>query len=121
MPKKSRERSHERWTNAFSRQSIQWDEEAGLLVNERGKLHRKLKKKDMYPMDCCGNSPGKSHKKFCEILPPGSYPLYTSFKKTLDAPLEHVKPKLRKISQSATKRKRSKKTRRILAPVTMEN
>ena len=74
-----REHSHERWTNCYARKSVMWDPEEGLLVQERGKLEHKLKKSDLHPLACCGNSPGKSHKKYCKIDPPGWLPLTSGF------------------------------------------
>ena len=96
-----------------------WDSEEGLLVQERGKLEHKLKKSDLHPLACCGNSPGKSHKKYCKIDPPGSLPLTSGFgpkkhyserKKSVPAPQITIQKKQRKSSKSA--RKAMRKARR---------
>ena len=73
--RKSINRSHEelphlKWTNSYSRQSVHWDSTNGLLRSERKKVIGKIEK---HPMRCCGNSPGKSHKQFCETVRPGEH------------------------------------------------
>ena len=51
---------HQDWTNTFSRMTVQWDEDYGLLDEEKGLVPRG-RKLGKYPTRCCGNSPGKNH------------------------------------------------------------
>ena len=70
--KRKPELSHERWTNCYARKAVQWSSRDGLLFQEKYNLPIKLKKSDLYPTHCCGNSPGKSHRQYCEIARPGT-------------------------------------------------
>ena len=61
------------WTNTFSRKSIHWDGENALLEQEKEMTDKKEWKEKKNT--CCGNSPGKSHKKFCQYSEPQSDPV----------------------------------------------
>jgi hypothetical protein len=58
------------WTNTFSRKSIHWDDDNALLEHEKDHTDKKKWKENK--SKCCGNSPGKSHKKFCPYDEPKS-------------------------------------------------
>jgi len=62
---------HHEWTNTFARSTIHWDEEKGLLDQEKPYV-ASVKKLEKYPMRCCGNSPGKQHTINCDMDRPGS-------------------------------------------------
>ena len=61
------------WTNTFSRKSIHWDGENALLEQEKDQTNKNEWKERK--SSCCGNSPGKSHKQFCQYSEPKSDPV----------------------------------------------
>jgi len=62
------EGEYQLWTNAFSRKSLWWDEQNNLLEQEKELVEREDWKQDK--SQCCGNSPGKSHKQYCRYVCP---------------------------------------------------
>lgn len=59
------------WTNTFARSTIHWDDETGLLEQEKP-LVTDVKQLEKYPMRCCGNSPGKQSIANRDMERPGS-------------------------------------------------